>query len=82
MKCWTERYRAFPQTQLALTLLVNVTHRMAMACRISCNKFTQSEDRVPIASAKILQPGPTTHDMNHGAGNTHVQTHDCIAVYL
>ena len=80
MKRWTERYRAFPQTQSALTVFVNVTHRVATACRISCNKFTQSADL--ILSAKILQPGPSTHDMSHGAGNTHVQTHDYTGVYL
>jgi hypothetical protein len=82
MKCWTERYCAFPQNQSVLTLFVNVTPRVATASRISCNKFTQSADRVLIVSAKILQPGPSTHDMNHGAGNTHVQTHDYTGVYL
>jgi hypothetical protein len=82
MKCWTERYRAFPQTQSALTLFVNVTHWVDTACRISCNKFSQSAERVLNVSTKILQPGPSTHDMNHGAGNTHVQTHDYTGLYL
>jgi hypothetical protein len=82
MKCWTEQYRAFPQTQSALTVFVNVTQRVATACRISCNKFTQSADRVACAKILSSQDLPRMTWITAQATRMHKHTTTLACIYV